>query len=253
MGETEDHKLDRLAVEAALEAAEVLTGVVCRTSAALLWGWSLKVRPARPVIAVDRRRRIRPERAVGIEVVRPRLPVTHVDGLVTSRARTVLDCMVTLPFDAGLAVADSALRTGFAPEDLVAVAGDFRGPGAVKARQVARQADGRSANAFESVLRSICLTVPGLNVTPQVDLGDAGEFIGRPDLVDLDLRILIEADSFAHHSRRSDLRRDVHKTTAFSVDGWVVLRFSFEDVMHRPDYVREMLVRAVARRTNCAA
>ena len=33
------------------------------------------------------------------------------------------------------------------------------------------------------------------------------------------------------------------------VDGWVVLRFAWEDVMYDQTYVRSLLVKLVARRT----
>ncbi len=94
-----------------------------------------------------------------------------------------------------------------------------------------------AANPFESVLRDIALDVPGLDVRPQGWVGRAG----RADLVDERLLIAIEADSFEHHGAPDLFRRDVRRYTEFARLGWVVIRFVWEDVMHRPDRVRRHL------------
>ncbi len=59
-------------------------------------------------------------------------------------------------------------------------------------------------------------------------------FLGRPDLVDERLGIILEADSFAWHGSRAALRRDAKRYDEFVVRGWLVLRFAWEDVMSRP-------------------
>jgi hypothetical protein len=72
-----------------------------------------------------------------------------------------------------------------------------------------------AANPFESVLRGICLEVPGLVVRPQL-LILTPRSSARPDLVDEDLRIVLEADSFAWHGDRAalvGLVRLVHRQT----------------------------------------
>ena len=98
------------------------------------------------------------------------------------------------------------------------------------------------------MLRWICHEVVGLTVRPQVPLY-AADFLGRPDLVDTDLRLVIEADSFAWHGDRAALCRDARRYNAFAVHGWLVLRFTWEDVMHDPSYVRGVLQAAVHERT----
>lgn len=99
-------------------------------------------------------------------------------------------------------------------------------------------ADPRADNPFESVLRAIALDVPGLEVEPQQWVAD----VGRVDLMDLGRRLVIEAESFEFHSDRASLRRDVHRYTAFVRLGYRVVRFTWEDVMFDPAYVREVLV-----------
>jgi very-short-patch-repair endonuclease len=159
--------------------------------------------------------------------------------------RTVLDCALTLPFDEALVVADSALRQ----EDLTATslseaAARLRGAGRVRATRIAAAASPLAANPFESVLRAIALEVPGLSVVPQVSIAAPG-FFARPDLVDVERRLVLEADSHAWHSSRSALRRDCRRYNGLVLLGWTVLRFTWEDVMAYPDLVTDDLVRAV--------
>lgn len=102
-----------------------------------------------------------------------------------------------------------------------------------------------AANPFESVARAIALDVPGLQVTPQVTIRESG-LVARCDLVDERLRIVIEADSFEWHGGRAALARDARRYNLLTVNGWIVLRFAWEQVMHEPAFVREVLVAAVA-------
>lgn len=168
--------------------------------------------------------------------------------MITSRDRTLVDRLRTEPFDSGLAVADSALRHGFSPALMAALARDARGPGSRMVRKVVEHATPEAANPFESALRAIAEDVAGLSVRPQVPIR-APEFLGRPDLVDERLGVILEADSFAWHGDRAALRRDARRYNRFVVNGWLVLRFSWEDVMFDPLWVAEVLMAVVAERT----
>ena len=63
------------------------------------------------------------------------------------------------------------------------------------------------------------------------------------------LRIVMEADSFEWHGGRGDLARDAVRYNQLTVHGWIVLRFTWQAVMHDPDYVRRVLTAAVALAT----
>lgn len=239
----------------AAAVAHALAGVLCLESAALHWGWAVKSPPELPQVAVPRTRKVDPRRVRGVDLRRLRLgPDDVVDG-ATSRDRTLLDCLRLLGFDAALAVVDSALREGYSPARLRALVRDARGPQVGRMRWIAELGDGAAANPFESVLRAIAHGVTGLEVHPQVSLrrqlrGGVSRFLGRPDLVDQRLRIVIEADSFQWHGGRAALRSDAHRYNGFSVDGWLVLRFAWEDVMFDQRYVADVLRAAVAERTD---
>lgn len=235
------------AVDDARAAAHRLSGVVSHTSAALLHGWEVRAAPRVPHVTLPRKRQPPSDRDV----------VPHwadlgrgdVDGVVTSRERTLLDCARALEWADALAVADSALRHGFGPWRLRELADQARGPGARQARRVAAAATVKATNPFESTLRAIALEVPGLRVIPQVEIWQP-EFLGRVDLADEHLRIVLEADSFAWHGSRNALASDCRRYNQLVVHGWLVLRFSWEDVMLDPLSVRRTLEAAVAEQAH---
>ena len=171
----------------------------------------------------------------------------HVRGTVTDQESTLADCL-RLPFGEAVAIADSALRHGFGRDRLLAVASGLRGPGAPQARRVAELASAEAANPFESGLRAIAVDVPGLDVRPQHPIYDPG-FLGRPDLVDIRLGVVLEADSFGWHGSRSALAADCRRYNRLVAHGWLVLRFSWEDVMHEPGWVRSVIRAVVDERT----
>jgi very-short-patch-repair endonuclease len=234
----------------AIRAAHRVTGVVSHRSAALRWGWAVKTPPSEPDVCVPRNRHLPVEAQRGTTIHRIDLQPDEVTDGVTARDRTLLDCLRDSPFDEALAVADSALRDGFPPHRLARLAREARGPGSRQIRRVAAEARAEADNPFESALRAIALDVPGLTVRPQVPIFGPTEFLGRPDLVDEDLGIVLEADSFAWHGDRAALRDDARRYDLLVVHGWLVLRFAWEDVMFDAEWVRSILVAAVAERTD---
>ena len=228
----------------ALKAAHRLTGVASHESAALLHGWAVLHTPTQPHVTVPSNRNLDARQRLGVQV-----HYGSVDGAgTTGEDRTLVDCLRASPWLDALAVADSALRAGFDPRRLRALTRDLRGPGSARARRVAEVADHRAANPFESALRGIALEVPGLAVVPQQSVRHGARFLGRPDLVDERLGIILEADSYEWHGGRHALARDARRYNQFVIHGWLVLRFSWEDVMFRPLEVRAVLQAAVMER-----
>ena len=113
----------------------------------------------------------------------------------------------------------------------------MRGKGAAAARRVARHASGLAANPFESMLRAIAVEA-GLSVRPQVGISVGRGEVVHPDVVDSRRRIVLEADSWQFHTGRDAHARDCLRYTLLVVHGWTVLRFTWRQVMHDPDYVR---------------
>lgn len=244
---------DDIASHVAAAAAAALTygGTVSRVSAAASWKWDVRALPDLPHITVPRGRRLDDIDLRAVSVRRMNLPPDDIADHVTVPGRTLVDCCRSLPFAQSLAIANSALRGGFPKATWDRLAAQAKGPGSIRVRQVHAHADGRVANVFESALQALCLSVTGLHVLPQVPIQGAGWFLGRPDFVDEELRIIVEAESFGWHGHRSALVADAQRYNGFIVEGWLVLRFTWEDVMFHPELVCEALARAVAvARTN---
>ena len=222
----------------AVRRAHAVTGVVSHLSAAAWWGWALKEQPKSPEVTVPKDRRVAGDRR-GIHFVDLSHAEVH-DGIVTTPARTLVDCLRQEPFDAGLAVADSALRhSGRHQADLATIAHDVRGPGAPRVRRIAGVASARAANPFESVLRALALEA-GLAVEPQARVRHGREWV-VPDLVDVVRRVVLEAESFGWHGDRAALHRDCRRYNWLVRHDWRVLRLPWEDVMHDQPYVTDLL------------
>jgi very-short-patch-repair endonuclease len=220
-----------------LDVAISLTAVLSHRSAALHHGIPVATAPQLPEVIVRRNRRLSAaQQARASATWRDLRPGATRDG-VTVPLQTVLDCARDLPFGEALSVADSALRSDLVtPEQLRQESALLRGPGSARARRVAAEARHLAANPFESCLRAIALDA-GLDVVPQLQVTERGVF-AMVDLADVGRRLVIEAESFEHHGTRRGFRKDVRRYTELVVFGWTVLRFTWEDVMLQPGYVR---------------
>ncbi len=209
----------------ALRAANALSGVASHLGAAAWWGWEVKRQPERPTVTVPRNRKVPPERRTDADVRWADLEEGEVvDRIVTSAARTVVDCARTLPWDEALTVADSALRHGdVTADELRAHADRVRGKGRAACLRVAEEASGAAADPWASVLRATALDVRRVRL-------DAAT------LADDRLGLAVEREP------------DPERHNALVLDGWVVLLLSWEQVMDRPDYVRGCLEAVVRGR-----
>jgi very-short-patch-repair endonuclease len=233
----------RYALATADEAESVaisIDGHLRLLSAAAHWGWQAKW-PARwPQIVVA----AKPARPVDANLLCAVLPRADLDGWATSRIRTVLDCASELPFDEALAVADSALRSGgLTREDLESA---LTAATPARVRRVIEHASPLAANPFESVLRAI-LVDAGMSVVPQWATTIDGVTY-HPDLADPVHGVAVEANSWTHHARKRDHDDDCLRYNALVLGGWLVLRFTWDQVMFSPGDVASTVRAAVALR-----
>lgn len=239
-------------VEARAAALRV-AGTASHTTAALHWGWGVKHEPATPHVTLPRGRKLRDTARDGIVRHWRMLTETEIlEGWVTSPARTVIDCCLDLPLDEALAVADSAWRAGHSPLEVRDLAVTLPARSRRQVSRVLRHVDRGAANPFESVLRALCLQVPGLSVVTQHEIKDRG-FFAQVDLADTELRIVIEAEGFEHHGTREGLRRDCRRYTGLAARGWVVVRFTWDEVMFETEYVVAALRATVDQRRRTAS
>jgi hypothetical protein len=155
--------------DAAVVAARA-GGVVSHASAAVWWGLALVRVPDAVHITLARGSRGTRQRGVRYHWS-PVLATTAATTPVTPVLQTVLDCAAEMPFDEALAVADSALAFCLVNRGaLLAAALASPRTGRGRRLRVARHADGRSANAFESRLRAIVLDAGMTGFVPQVEI-----------------------------------------------------------------------------------
>jgi very-short-patch-repair endonuclease len=240
-------------VAAARVVAVGAAATASHTTAALHWGWAVKREPDLPHLTLPRGRKLRDAARTGVHRHwRDLSPDEVCDGWVTSATRTVLDCALDLPFDEALAVADSAWRAGVSPVEVMRAALPLPRRVRRRAAAVLVHADRRAANPFESVLRALCLRVDGLTVRAQRVIRDR-PFYARVDLADPALGIVVEAEGFEFHGHRAALERDCRRYTGLASRGWVVIRFTWHEVMFEPDYVIESLRAVVAVRSSASS
>ncbi|GAB7192369.1 hypothetical protein NUM3379_30780 [Kineococcus sp. NUM-3379] len=203
-------------------AAVAAGGVVSCASAALAHGLDVVRTPGRVHVTAPRGSRL-----VWRGTVVHRRTVRD-DGGRTDVLTTVLDCLRCLPPGEGIAVADSALRLGLlSRDDLVGAAGAL-GAGDAR-RDLLAATDPASGSCLESLTRW-ALVRDGFAVRSQVHVPD----VGRVDLL-VDDWLVVETDGFGFHADRASFRTDRRRDAELTRRGFVVLRFGFEDVVHRPD------------------
>ncbi|HWD77929.1 MAG TPA: DUF559 domain-containing protein [Kribbella sp.] len=218
-------------------AAIAYDGVVSYTSAAVLWGLPLLVRPEKPHVTVPAQRRPRPGRPA--ELHWAAVSRAERGARLTGLLRTTLDCSRILPFGEALAVADAALATrGLTKDELEAGATSMRGPGRPNALRVAAAATTRADSFLESMLRSLLISAGIEGFEPQVAVS-AGGIRVRVDLGHRTARIAIEAEGYEFHGSARKFTDDCRRYDDLVVAGWLVLRFTYQQVLGDPVWVVE--------------
>ncbi|TQL69838.1 uncharacterized protein DUF559 [Nocardioides albertanoniae] len=217
-------------------------------SAALHHGWEVRTSPSVPHLLLPSGQK-RPTSAARFWTYDARRE--DLDGWSTGPLLTVMLCARDLPFAAALTVADSALRHGSVThEELVTAGRAWRGGDTQQVERVAAHANALSANAFESGLRAITAAA-GLEFVPQYEV-HVGTLTVHPDLVDPINGIILEADSWGFHADKETHDRDCQRYTMLASDGWIVLRFTYDQVMLQPEYVLRCIEMALSQRAAAA-
>jgi very-short-patch-repair endonuclease len=217
-------------------------GVASHKSAAGLLGLDA-VEPGHLEVTVRANQRVRPTAAT---VHRSSdllgLDVTELDSIrATNGTRTVLDICATVDPDVAERVANSALRLGLTtlPRLTWRLDGIARSgrPGVAQARVVLDRL--RNVPCTASDLETLCvqlLRAAGITLTRQYRVVVAGRFIGRVDLAEPSRKLAIEVDGRKGHGPEQ-FQRDRTRQNDLVLLGWTVLRFTWDDVTKRPDYV----------------
>jgi very-short-patch-repair endonuclease len=213
--------------------------VLAGPSAARLWGMAVPESPT--YLIVDRRVRQPPN---GVEIMRDCLTRTEVQTfegmqLVTSRERTVFDCLRILDESAGLDLLDRALQQGWVtlPELGMRLRRSVGRHGVPRAlRAMSRAASGARFSAerrAHALLRRAHITGWSANAP----ISDAQGVIGLGDIVFDEVKLVIEIDGLAFHVTPDRFQGDRRRQNRLVAAGWTVLRFTWRDLTERPAYV----------------
>lgn len=213
--------------------------VVSHTTAGLFHRLRVPADPELHVIA-ERNRRIRIPglRAHRIEVRESEMVL--VDGIVvTDLVRTVADLLLWLPEEAGRAMLTDALRRRLCTIDEVR-------------RQLVRMGVRHGRDRAWSVLADLAASpysegevkvhrllrrarIEGWVANAAVHDGEG--LIGYVDLLFEDSKVVVEFDGRAFHSDEVAFQRDRTRQNRLILAGYIPLRFTWDDVVHRPEHV----------------
>ncbi|WP_329003524.1 hypothetical protein OHA18_09500 [Kribbella sp. NBC_00709] len=221
-------------------------GVLSHLSAAEVWRLPLLDSPAKPHITLPTNRNARSGPPAVLHWAD--LSRTEVRKRRTSLERTVLDCARILPFGEALAVADAALATGrLTLDELAAAVLAMRGPGRPNALQVAAAATRLPDSFLESMLRSLLITAGVEGFEPQVVVELGGVRV-RVDLGHRVALVALEAEGYEFHGSAVKFAADCRRYDDLVAAGWLVLRFTYQQVIGDPEWVVATVRSAVAQR-----
>lgn len=175
-------------------------------------------------------------------------------GLRFVTAREALaDCLTVLPPGAAADVLDSALQKRYVSPETIAEDLQSRvGRGRLNATGLrgllARATSGSRSEAEQKMARLLPRSGTGPWIPNHPLLDAAGRVIAEIDFAHVELRIAIEVDGRAFHSDRTSFERDRWRQNALIVSGWLVLRFTWEQITQRPHEVIAVIQAAVAQR-----
>lgn len=160
---------------------------------------------------------------------------THVASIGTVLER-VLVCM---PLKVSLPMLDAARNRGL--YDISTLAMPSTGSRLPHLREALSLSSDRARSILETVAR---LQLIDMGLTPQVGVWIEG--VGEVDMIILDF-IVIEVDGWAFHSSKEQREKDLKRDRELLRRGFVVLRFTYDDVMNG-DFAREVPVSVTALR-----
>lgn len=223
--------------------------VLSHSAAAHLWEFPVPDDGLLHVTAPARRRTVMPP---GVRVHRVLLAPTDVTerfGLpVTAAAATVLDCLGCLSVPDSRRLADRALQQGWVQlRDMERRLLDQRGRWGNRRigniyRECGRGGAAVSERRLHALLRRAGLE--GWQANRRVAVA------GRTYELDVCFEsclLAIEVDGWAYHCDVETFRRDRRKQNALVAGGWTVLRFTWADLIERPDLVIATIQAALGR------
>ena len=214
-------------------------------------GWSLPVDT--PIVVVPDKPRVG---VPGVFVMRRRPHRIRVlDGGLrfVPAMDALLDTLIALGPRSGADLLDVVLQQRMAsPEefaDAVATRSGSGRRGASTLGEFARRAlSGSRSEAEQRMAALLKRSGTGPWVANLAVRDSRGRVVAEADFAHESLRIAIEVDGRAHHSDRRAFERDRSRQNQLMLMGWLVLRFTWEQITQRPDEVLAAISAAVALR-----
>lgn len=174
---------------------------------------------------------------------------------VTQPARTLLDLASVLRAEELELALDSALRRRLLSVPRLRWQLDHFGTrgraGAGNLRELLEArptGDALSESGLETRLFRLISTAGLPPPTRQYEIRDGQGFVARVDLAYPSQRLAIEADGYRYHSGQQVWERDLARRNALGSLGWMLLHFSFKQVVHRGGEVISTIASALERR-----
>ena len=218
-------------------------GVTCRVTAARvlqLWGLPEWTPEEHPQLILPAGCTYNHRTGVGLHAGLKPDERTTCNGLpVTTLARTVRDMASLLELDDLVCLLDSALRAGWQ--------GDLTTHGtSAKLHSAMALADVRSESTFETLLRLLLVRAGLAPEALQLELFEKnGRVYARLDLAWPRAKVAVEADGRKYHDAPQALYRDRVRANDLALDGWTILRFTWADLLHRPQWIVSQVRRAL--------
>jgi hypothetical protein len=175
-----------------------------------------------------------------------------VDGLpVTSPVRTIIDLAPALTAKALTAVIDGALRDRLITEEaLLGRIAELRSQGRYGIPRLLAVIEGveasRGGHSFLERRFLELIAAAGLP-RPEVQrhLGRVDGRLIRVDCYYPTTNVVIELLGYRWHRSRSQMDRDMERVNRLTLDGRRVLQFTYDQVLHRSDWVLNLVVEAL--------
>ncbi len=168
--------------------------------------------------------------------------VMRIDDLpVTTPPRTVVDLAAIVTERHLGAVLDDAISARITTYDEVAAVVDLVGrsgkPGTTSMRSVLHARTGPLRNATVLERKGYALLLQASQLVPEVEYPIPWKVHKRFDAAYPVARLAIEWDSRRHHSQAEAMQRDRARDRDAILHGWRILRFTWDDVVNRPETV----------------
>lgn len=165
----------------------------------------------------------------------------------------LVDCLTVMTKQSATELLDVALqRRCLMPEALADVIANRLGRGRRSAAQLRmlrdRALSGSRSEAEQRMAALLKRSGTGLWVPNFAVHDSAGRVTAEIDFAHVRLKIAIEVDGRAFHSDRRSFERDRERQNVLVLGGWLILRFTWEQITQRPQEVIAVVRAAVAQR-----